>query len=128
VNPEQKIHALVMGKVVSTLRQRQGLTQQQLADEVGVAQATISRVERGTLIPDAFLLPRLSAKLGMTVPELLAHVDEGVRRTKEAATGALGGGRKAGQSWWTGALRVAGFAGLAGLVIFAVAAALSDES
>ncbi len=80
------------------------------------------------MIPDARLTSRLAIVFGMSVAELLEHVEDGVNRIQEAAEGALGGEpRPAEQPWWVPALQVAGIAGLAGLAIFAVAAALSED-
>lgn len=122
----QQVYGLVMGQVVSTLRSRAGLTQQELAARCEVGQATISRIERGTLVPDVLLTGRLASALGVSRAELLAYVDDGVQRTQEAAEGALGGQAGSGaKPWWAAALAVAGVAGLAGLAIFAVAAALA---
>lgn len=128
MTPEKKIYAVVFGKVVSTLRSDLGLTQSELAERVSVGQPTISRLERGTLIPDAMLTEALAGALGLTVGQLLDYVNEGVERTKVAAKGALGDDPSAsGQPWWSTPLKVAGIAGLAGLAIFAVAAALAEE-
>lgn len=129
MKPDRKIYALVFGKVVSTLRSDMNLTQSQLAGRVGVDQPTISRLERGTLIPDAMLTEALAKAFGLSVGQLLDYVNEGVERTKVAAEGALGAEHPSpkGAPWWSTPLKVAGIAGLAGLAIFAVAAALAEE-
>ena len=127
VKGDQKVFALVMGKVINMLRSERGLTQQQLASSVGVGQATISRIERGTLIPDAMLTERIAATFDLTVTELHEHVDDGIQRTRSAAEGAFGTPPDKTEPWWKSPLKVAGVAGLAGLVIFAVAVALSEE-
>ena len=128
MKPDQKVYALVMGKVVRTLRTRASLTQIELADRCGVAQATISRIERGTLIPDAMLTGRLADALGVPLSDLHAYVEEGVERTRHAAEGAMGPeSAPQGQPWWATPLAVAGIAGLAGLAMFAVAAALQED-
>lgn len=39
------------GQAIQTIRKKRGLTQEQLADKAGITSNTISRVERGLLIP-----------------------------------------------------------------------------
>jgi transcriptional regulator with XRE-family HTH domain len=60
-----------LGTVVRQYRERAGLTQAQLAERAGLADATISRVERGRLHPSADLIGKLASALGVTVDDLL---------------------------------------------------------
>lgn len=53
-------------------RERSGLTQSNLATELGIDQSTVSLWEVGKTQPRAKLLPRLASILGCTVDELLA--------------------------------------------------------
>jgi transcriptional regulator with XRE-family HTH domain len=46
------------------LRQKLGLTQQELADRTGIAQSEISRIERGAIHPTDTTWARLAAALG----------------------------------------------------------------
>ena len=46
-------------------RQASGLTQQQLADRTGIAQADISKLEHGNANPSLRTLQRLAAGMGM---------------------------------------------------------------
>lgn len=48
-------------------RQASGLTQKQLADRTGIAQADISKLERGNANPSLRTLQRLAAGMGMQV-------------------------------------------------------------
>jgi ribosome-binding protein aMBF1 (putative translation factor) len=48
-------------------RQAAGLSQQQLAVASGIAQADISRIERGQINPTAATLERLGGPLGVTL-------------------------------------------------------------
>ncbi len=52
------------------LRRRAGLTQQSLAERVGVTRQTIIAIERGGYTPSVLLALRLSRVLGATVDEL----------------------------------------------------------
>jgi len=56
-----------------------------LADRSGVSRAMIGKIERGEAQPTAALLGRLSAALGMTLSELVAHAEGDERRLVRAA-------------------------------------------
>lgn len=60
------------GTFLARLRRQSGLTQQQLAEHLGVSNKSVSRWETGQSAPDVFLLPTLAALLGVTVDALLA--------------------------------------------------------
>lgn len=121
---ERDAYDVVLGKVIAYYRQNRGWTQGQLAEEVGVQQSTISRIESGALSPDPYTFRQLAGAFGLSPAELTERVERAYRRTEAAARGVLAGEET---PWWQTALGVAGVVGLAGLAIFAVAAAL-DES
>lgn len=56
-------------------RARLDLTQQDLADRVGVRRQTILAVEKGKYVPSAMLAFQLAAALGMGVAELFELSD-----------------------------------------------------
>lgn len=122
---ENDAYAVVLGKVIAYLRQKQAWTQGQLAERVGVQQSTISRIENGSLTPDAFMLRRLAEAFGMSSDELTRRVNAAYERTQQTAQSATGG-HAADVPWWQVALGVAGVIGLAGLAAFAVAAVLDE--
>ena len=62
----------VYGLHLATLRQAAGLTQQQLADAVGVKQSNIAFWERAAKPPRGEVLPALAKALGVSIDELLA--------------------------------------------------------
>jgi len=123
---EAYVYALVLGRVLASLRERRSLSQAELAARVGMTQSTLSRMERGQAQPDAFTFRRLAEALGVTVAELSSYVDQALARSEQATRGAIGK-PKTNKPWWQSAVAVAGAAGLAGLVAFAVAAALDDS-
>jgi transcriptional regulator with XRE-family HTH domain len=59
-----------LGAKVAGMRRNSGLTQAQLAEKVGVATETISRMERGTAMPSLARLDRVAAALGYDMFEL----------------------------------------------------------
>ncbi|WP_137134875.1 helix-turn-helix transcriptional regulator [Rhizobium sp. FKY42] len=63
------------GTRLKTLRQRQGLTLDELAKASGVSRAMISRIERGEVSPTASLLARLCEALGLSLSHFFAPDD-----------------------------------------------------
>ena len=57
------------------LRCALGLTQAELAQEVGVTQSLIAQWERGASMPGAARLPLLASKLNCTIDELFGEPD-----------------------------------------------------
>ena len=61
-----------IGKFIALSRKNKRLTQEQLAEKLGVTNKTISRWETGKYMPDLSLLKPLSDELGITLNELLS--------------------------------------------------------
>ena len=59
------------GELIRSLRIRQGLTQLQLADTLGVSDKAVSKWERGNGAPDIATLPALAAALGTDTESLI---------------------------------------------------------
>ena len=55
------------------LRQRRGLTQQRLADKLGVTAQAVSKYETGQSLPDVQTLKSIAAVLGCTTDYLLGY-------------------------------------------------------
>src|ERR1017187_769609 len=81
-----------LGVVLETARRAKGMTQQELAEIVGIRQAALSRYENETREPDDEVLARIAAALSLTV-DFLQHaskvrgavaVDAHMRRRKTA--------------------------------------------
>ena len=60
-----------LGKRIAALRKEKGLTQEQLAEKVGVSAQAVSKWENDASCPDITLLPLLGEILGVSVDELL---------------------------------------------------------
>jgi transcriptional regulator with XRE-family HTH domain len=60
-----------MADFIATLRKEKGLTQKDLADQLGVTDKAVSKWERGLNCPDITLLTDLAGILGVTPNELL---------------------------------------------------------
>ena len=68
-----------IGTFLQTLRKEQGLTQEQLAERIGVARRTVSRWETGANLPDLDVLVELSDFYAVDLRELL----DGERREQK---------------------------------------------
>ena len=59
------------GSMIAMLRKEKGLTQLELAEQMGVTDKAVSKWERDLSFPDVSALPRLAAIFDMSVDELL---------------------------------------------------------
>jgi transcriptional regulator with XRE-family HTH domain len=123
---EAQAHALVLGAVIAQLRERRHLTQSELAKRAATTQPTLSRIERGQLQPDPFLLRNLAAGLNLTTEELDRLIEDAYARTAQAAKKTLPK-KKGSMPWWQVALAAAGVVGFAGLVAFIVSAVVNES-
>ena len=65
-----------LGKRIAALRKEKGMTQEELAEKLGVSPQAISKWENGQSCPDISLLPRLAAIFGVTTDLLLTGEQE----------------------------------------------------
>lgn len=113
MNPEEsRAFAAVFGQVLAKVRKDAKISQENLAEMVGVIQSTICRIEIGTLDVSVALLRRIAGALNVS-PEAL------MRRTEEvfARVGRVSAVINSAQPWW----RLAPLADLRGLLAFVVA-------
>lgn len=66
------MNSYMTGQAVRRLREEKKITQQQLADAIGVTPKAVSRWETGRGLPDISLLDPLAAALGVSVAELMS--------------------------------------------------------
>jgi len=66
------LDASTVGSKIAGLRKAQGMTQQQLADELSVTNKAVSKWETGGGLPDIAMLPILATALGVSVDELIS--------------------------------------------------------
>ena len=59
-----------IGNKIKQLRNKSGLTQEQLATKLGISPQSVSKWETGTTMPDITLLPTLAGELGVTIDDL----------------------------------------------------------
>ena len=63
---------LSIGNFIAQLRKQRGFTQEQLGEQIGVTNKTVSRWETGVYMPPADALMKMSELFGVTVNELLS--------------------------------------------------------
>lgn len=62
---------MTMGAMLAALRKGRGMTQAELAEQMGVTDKAVSKWERDISCPDVNVLPRLAELFGVSVDELL---------------------------------------------------------
>ena len=67
---------LSIGKVISELRKKNSITQEQLANAVGISVPAVSKWETGNSYPDITLLMPIARYLGVTVDDLFHYQSE----------------------------------------------------
>ncbi len=65
------MNQLTTGKFISQKRKEKNLTQEQLAESLGVSNKTVSKWETGKCMPDYSVVKHLCEKLEITVAELM---------------------------------------------------------
>lgn len=79
-----KLNQEKIGKFIAKLRNEKDLTQQELANKIGVTDRAISNWENGRRMPDLSLIKSLCDELGITINELLSgeKIEEKEYQTK----------------------------------------------
>ena len=64
-----------IGSYIARKRKEQNLTQEQLAERLGVSNKTVSKWENGKCMPDYSIIQKLCGALHVTLPELMDGED-----------------------------------------------------
>lgn len=62
-----------IGKMIAMKRRQKGLTQEELANYLGVSKASVSKWETGQSYPDITFLPQLATFFNITIDELMGY-------------------------------------------------------
>ncbi|MBE6148483.1 MAG: helix-turn-helix transcriptional regulator [Firmicutes bacterium] len=73
------------GKFIAKLRKEKNMTQEQLAEKMGVSINAISKWERGLNFPDVSLYKKLCNELGINIEELINGEKDISEEAKEKA-------------------------------------------
>ena len=74
-----------IGKLIAKLRKEKQLTQEQLAEKMGVSINAVSKWERGLSFPDVSLLKKICNELGISIEELINGEEDKSEEAKEKA-------------------------------------------
>lgn len=66
------MNTYITGTTIRKLREAKGMTQLQLAEEIGVSSKAVSKWETAKGLPDISLIEALSQALGVSVMELMS--------------------------------------------------------
>lgn len=121
-NPQ--LYALTLGMVLVSLREKGQLRQAELAERLRVAQSSMSRFENGQSVPNALVLSGFAAALHTTSADLVALVDEGMRRVEKAMRQVI---KLPQKDWWPAAIKQCGDQGARALIVFAVSTLLTER-
>lgn len=115
---EKLLFATALGQVMVWHRHRadRRWSQSKLAMAVGFTQPTISKIEVGAMIPEAFLFGKIAEAFDLSVGQFQNEIDKVVSAAKEAAKAI-----SPDKSWYE-VLAGVGALGILGLVKFVVAA------
>lgn len=126
-----QVRNIVLGQIVAQLRARQGLDQNTFAHRAGMAQSSVSRLERGQSSLDWQTFGRVAETLSTTPEELNRLVDAGEARAQRiiSATAKAAGGSKGktGAEWWEAVLVLAGLIGFIALITYAVSMEVNED-
>lgn len=75
-----------IGSFIAALRKANGMTQQELADRLGVSNKAVSRWERDENAPDLSLIPAIAEIFGVTCDELFKRGTNFLRRRRTNKT------------------------------------------
>lgn len=76
----QKLAGELAASPLATLRLRAGLSQQQIAERMGVSQPQVARCEQGKHDPGTETIARLAEALGVSIAEVFEAAHEGLQR------------------------------------------------
>lgn len=68
--------SISIGKIISEQRKSKGLTQEQLANQLGVSPQAVSKWENGISCPDIMILPKLADIFEISIDELFGKKAE----------------------------------------------------
>ena len=64
---------MTLGEKIASARKEKGMTQEMLAEQLGVPRQAVARWETGLSVPDAGMLVRIAGALDTTVNDLLGE-------------------------------------------------------
>lgn len=72
----------MIGRNIKRALERQGKTQRELAEDIGITEASMSRYIHGDRVPKATMLVKIANALGVTADQLLSDKDNPYERLR----------------------------------------------
>lgn len=82
MTPDEEAFYRALGERIAELRRQQDMTQQQLADELGLSQKTVGHYEVGRIRLQVHMLPPLAECLGVSIAALFDPLKKKIARRK----------------------------------------------
>ncbi len=98
LDKDKPSYAAALGRVVEALRESKGMDRSTLAKTVGISGATMSRIERGLVLPNTMVFENIAAALGTTDVAMRAAARKALNTVSSAVltlAGAAGTGAAA---------------------------------
>ena len=111
-----------IGTFLKTLRKEKNMTQEQLAEHLGVSNRTVSRWETGSNMPDISLLTEIAEFFDVSVPELIngERKSENMKEEVKEVAETMSVYAEAEKEKLVKSIRNMSFIGLAALIIYMV--------
>ena len=111
-----------IGTFMKTLRKEKNMTQEQLAEHLGVSNRTVSRWETGSNMPDISLLTEIAEFFDVSVPELIngERKSENMKEEVKEVAETMSVYAEAEKEKLVKSIRNMSFIGLAALIIYMV--------
>lgn len=81
-----EVVAMNIGKNIAALRKKKGITQEELANELGVSPQAVSKWENNSSCPDVSLLTNIADYFGITVDTLLRENEKDIVNENNATS------------------------------------------
>lgn len=83
---QDKMKKKTLGMMIAELRKENGMTQNDLAEKMGVTDKAVSKWERDLSCPDINTIPKLAEIFDISIDELMQIKDEGKSEAKKDIT------------------------------------------
>ena len=116
------MNQIKVGAFLKDLRREKGITQEQLAEELGVSGRTISRWETGNNMPDISLLVEIAEYFDVSIPEIIKgeRKSEYMKEEAKEVAETMSDYAKAEKEELVKSIRNMSFIGLAALLVYMV--------
>ncbi len=116
------MNQIKIGTFLKLLRKEKNLTQEQLAEQLGVSNRTVSRWENGNNMPDISLLSEIAEFYDVSIPELIygERKSENMREEAKEVAETMSDYAKAEKETLVKSIRNMGLIGLIALIIYMV--------